>query len=213
MISYLAGKIIFKGEKFIILDVKGVGFKIFLAQKVLNKIPQKKEDLNPHTKREQGTKGAKIGAASSYYGGGVKLFCYLNVRERAFELYGFLTQKELESFETLIELPSIGPKAALEISSLGSIEKIKEALEKEDEKVIKEIFSIGKKKAQIIILELSRKIKAPPEEKKISEDEAFQALVNLGFSRQRIKDALAKLPKEIQETEKKVKEALKLLTK
>ena len=185
MISYLEGKIIFKGEKFIILDVGGVGYKVFLSQNALNKIPQQGQKL--------------------------KAFCYQNVRENAIELYGFLDQKELESFETLIDLPSIGPKAALEISSLGSIEKIKTALEKEDEKVIKEIFSIGKKKAQIIILELSRKIKAPPKEKKISEDEAFQALINLGFSRQKIKTALSKLPKEIQDPEKKVKEALKIL--
>lgn len=185
MISYLCGKIIFKGEKFIILDVKGVGFKVFLGQKALNKIPQKIDSL--------------------------KLFCYSNIRENAIELYGFLDQKELESFETLIDLPSIGPKAALEISSLGSIEKIKEALEKEDEKVIKEIFSIGKKKAQIIILELSRKIKSPPKKKDITEDETFQALLNLGFPRQKIKTALSKISKETQDPEKRVKEALKIL--
>jgi len=185
MIAFLRGKIIFKGEKFIILDVNGVGYKIFLSKKALNKIPQRAEIL--------------------------KLFCYSNIRKNAIELYGFLDQKELESFEALIGLPSIGPKAALEISSLGSIEKIKTALEKEDEKTIKEIFSIGKKKAQIIILELSRKIKTPPKEKSISEDEAFQVLTNLGFSRQKIKTALEKIPKEIQDPEKKVKEALKIL--
>lgn len=187
MIASLQGKIILKAEKFIVLDINGVGYKVFLSQGVLNKIPQEGQNL--------------------------KVFCHLNVRENALELYGFLGQKELESFETLIDLPSIGPKAALEISSLGPIEKIKEALEKEDEKVIKEIFSIGKKKAQIIILELSRKIKTPPKEKTISEDETYQALVKLGFSRQKIKEALLKIPEEIREPEKKIKEALKILGK
>lgn len=187
MISYLQGKIIFKGGKFIILDVRGIGYKVFLSQKTLNKISQQSQNL--------------------------KVFCYLNVRENALDLYGFLDQRELESFEALIELPSIGPKAALEISSLGPIEKIKEALEKEDEKVIKEIFNIGKKKAQIIILELSRKIKLPPKEKQVSEDEAYQALINLGFSRPKVKEALAKIPKDITETEKKIKGALKILGK
>jgi len=188
MISFLKGKIIFKGEKFIILNVNGVGYKIFLSQKALNKIPQKGQNL--------------------------KLFCHLNVRENALDLYGFLDQKELESFEILIDLPSIGPKAALEISSLGSIEEIREALEKEDEKVIKEIFSIGKKKAQIIILELTRKIrKVPPKEEKTTKDEAYQALLNLGFSRQKVKEALFKIPKEITDTEQKIKEALKFLGK
>ena len=187
MISCLQGKVIFREEKFIILDVNGVGYKVFLSQKTLNKISQKTDNL--------------------------KLFCYLNIKERAIELYGFLDSKGLVSFETLIDIPSIGPKAALEISSLGPIEKIKEALEKEDEKVIKEIFNIGKKKAQIIILELSRKIKASPEKKSVPEDETLQALINLGFPRQKVKDALVKIPEGIEDTEKKIKEALKILGK
>lgn len=187
MISYLRGKIILIREKFIILDVNGVGYKVFLPQKTLNKIPQKTDEL--------------------------KLFCYLNVRERALDVYGFLSQEGLESFELLIGLPSIGPKAALEISSLGPIEKIKEALEQEDEKNIKEIFGIGKKKAQIIILELSRKIKSPPKKKSTPEDETSQILINLGFPRQTIKEALTKIPEETTDIEDRVKEALKILGK
>jgi len=188
MISYLEGKIILRTERFIILEVNGIGYKVFLSQKVLNKIPQKNDNF--------------------------KLFSYLNVKEKGLELYGFPTIEELESFEILIGLPSIGPKAALEISSLGPIEKIKEALEREDEKIIKEIFNVGKKKAQIIILELSRKIKrAPSKEKPIAEDEAYQALIKLGFPRQKIKEVLSRIPKEVQEPEKKIKEALKFLGK
>ncbi len=187
MISYLEGKVIFKGEKFIILDVKGVGYKVFLSQKVLHKIPQKD--------------------------GSLKLFCYLNVKENALDLYGFSNREELEFFETLIDIRSIGPKAALEIASIAPMEKIKEAIETEDEKIVGELFQIGKKKAQILILELSRKIKAPPKEKEISEDEAFQALINLGYSRTRVKSALSKISKEIQDSERRIKEALKILGK
>ena len=185
MIYSLEGKITLKGEKLIVLEIKGVGFKVFLSQKALSKIPQKADNF--------------------------KVFCYLNVKENALDLYGFPSQEELDSFETLLGLPSIGPKAALEISSLGSIEKIKEALEKEDEKVIKDIFSIGKKKAQTIIWELSRKIKTPSNEKLVSEDEAYQALVKLGFSRPKVKEALSRIPTDIQESEKRVREALKIL--
>lgn len=187
MISFLRGKIILKREKFIILDVNGVGYKVFLSQKTLHKISQKTDDL--------------------------KLFCYLSVRERALDVYGFLDQEALESFETLIDISSIGPKAALEISSLGTIEKIKKSLEEEDEKLIKKIFNIGRKKAQIIILELSRKIKTPLKKEPISEDEAFQVLLGLGFSRQKIKDALIKIPNDIENEERKIKEALKILGK
>lgn len=185
MISFLEGKIIFKGEKFIILDVRGVGYKIFLPQKTLNKIPQKAKSL--------------------------KVFCYLNVRENSLELYGFLNQKELEFFENLIEIPSIGPKAALEISSIAEPEKIKKAIEKGEEKIIKEISKVGKKKAQLIILELSRKIKTRPKEKPLPEDEVLQALLKLGFSRQEIKEVLFKIPKKIKEPGERIKIALKFL--
>ena len=187
MISYLRGKIIFKGEKFIILDVGGVGYKVFLSKKTLLKIP-------------------KIGQS-------LKLFCFLNVRQNILDLYGFLNFEELKFFEFLDDIPSIGPKAALEISSIAPLGKVKEAIEKEDEKIIKEIFDIGKKKAQIIILELSRKIKKAMPRKKILKDETFQALINLGFSSQKVKWALSKIPKEIENTEQKIKEALKILGK
>lgn len=187
MIAYLEGKIVFKGEKFIILDVNGVGYKVFLSEKTLRKITQKD--------------------------GLLKFFCYLNVRENALNLYGFLAYTDLEFFETLIEIRSIGPKAALEIASIAPMEKMKEAIETEDEKIVGELFQVGKKKAQILILELSKKIKSAPKEKPVSEDEAFQALINLGFSRKRIKEALSKIPKEITEPDKKTKEALKLLTR
>jgi len=131
MISYLEGEIIFKGEKFIILNVNGVGYKVFLSQKALDKIAREGENL--------------------------KIFCFLNVRENLLDLYGFLSQKELEFFEILNEIPSIGPKTALEVSSIGPLGKIKEAIEKGDERIFEEIPSLGKKKAQIIILELSKR--------------------------------------------------------
>lgn len=209
MISYLEGKIIFKEEKFIILDVKGVGYKVFLSQKSLHKIPQNNKELNPVRSKKLNTSGLSSPSTSN----GVKIFCYLNVKENALDLYGFLTHQELEFFETLIDIRSIGPKAALEIASIAPMEKIKEAIEKEDEKIIKELFSFGKKKAQILILELSRKIKAPPKEKPVSEDEAFQALISLGFSRKRVKEVLSKIPKETTEPEKQIKSALKILGK
>ncbi|MDP2864400.1 MAG: OB-fold domain-containing protein, partial [bacterium] len=72
MIASLSGKIILKREKFIILDVGGVGFKVFLSRKALLKIPQEGESL--------------------------KVFCYLNVRENILDLYGFLDFEELELF-------------------------------------------------------------------------------------------------------------------
>lgn len=185
MISYLEGKIILKKEKFIVLDVNGVGYKVFLSQKTTSKLPEIGQNL--------------------------KLFCFLNVRENSLDLYGFLDIKELEFFEVLEDIRGVGPKAALEISSLGSLEKIKERIVSHDERLFEGIPGIGKKKAMTIILELSGKIKEFTKKEKPKADEAEEGLVSLGFSRQKAKDALARIPKDIKDTDERVKEALKIL--
>lgn len=187
MISYLQGEVILKKERFVILDVQGVGYKVFLSQKNLSKITENEKRL--------------------------KLFCFLNVRENLLDLYGFLTFEELEFFELLNDIPGVGPKIALEISSLGPIEEIKKAIERGDEKIFEGISGIGRKRAQAIILELSGKIKEISKVKAARADEAEEALVNLGFSRQRIRETLSKIPPETKDTESRIKEALKMLGK
>ena len=179
MISYLEGKIILKKEKFIILNVQDVGYKIFLSRITLSKIPE-------------------IGKI-------LKVFCFLNVRENALELYGFLNEKELEFFEVLDSIRGVGPKAALEISSFGPLEKI-------DEKLLEKIPGIGRKKAMAIMLELTGKIKNISL-KKSEINESEEGLVNLGFSRQDAKNVLSKVPPDIKDPEQKIKEALKILGK
>lgn len=185
MIAYLQGKIIFKKEKFIVLDVNGVGYKVFLSQKALSELPEINKIL--------------------------KVFCFLSVRENALDLYGFLDQKELEFFEILDSIRGIGPKAALEISSLGSLEAIKQKILSRDEKLFEGIPGIGRKKAMAIILELTGKIKDIVKPSVF--DEAEEGLVNLGFSRQKAKTTLSKISKDIKDPEQKVKEALKILGK
>jgi Holliday junction DNA helicase RuvA len=187
MIASLAGKVIFQGNRFIILDVNGVGYKVFLSQNTLSKIPKKQESL--------------------------KVFCFQDVRQNNLDLYGFLNQKDLEFFEFLDEIPSVGPKSALEIAHLGPLERVKEAIAKNNKKVLNEIFSVGKKKGQRIILEISREIKKVKQKKEILEDEASQALKNLGFSSKDAKEALSRVPKDIKETEQRIKIALKFLGK
>jgi len=188
MISYLDGKIIIKKDKFIILDVNGVGYQVFLSKKTLIKLPE-------------------IGEI-------VKVFCFLNVKENILDLYGFLDYKELEFFQILDNIRGVGPKAALEISSLGSLESIKERILSKDETLFSEISGIGRKKAMTIILELTGEIKDISKEKKIKEtDEAEEGLVSLGFTRKQAKDALAIASKDIKDTEQRIKAALKVLGK
>lgn len=186
MISYLEGKIILKKEKFIVLDVNGVGYKVFLSKKTLAELPEIGKNLN--------------------------IFCFLNVRENSLDLYGFLDSKELEFFEILDSIRGVGPKAALEISSLGPLEKIKERIVSQDEKLFEGIPGIGRKKAMTIILELSGKIKDIPKEKKTAKpDETEEGLISLGFSREKAKAALLRVPEDIKDTEQRIKQALKFL--
>ncbi len=187
MINYLEGQIIFKREKSIVVKTGGVGFKVFLSQKALSIIPAVGQSIN--------------------------LYCFTNVKEDAIDLYGFLNEKELEFFETVESIRGIGPKAALEISSLGSLDSIKERILNKDESVFDGIPGIGKKKAMAIILELTGKIKEVGGSTfaKASADEAEEGLVNLGFSRQQAKAALQRIAKTLP-VEERVKEALKLLS-
>lgn len=185
MISQLKGKIDFKTEKFLIVDVNGLGYKVFCSPNTFKKLPG--------------------------VGERICLFTFLYSREDTIELYGFLNHQELELFETLNDISGIGPKTAMLLASLGSLEKLKEALEKE--KIPFEIKGIGKKKMQKILLELTGKIKEISKKEFPQKDEALEALVGLGFPHQKAKAVLSRLPDEIKDTETKIKEALKILGK
>lgn len=185
MISYVSGKIILKKDKFVIIEAGGVGYKVFLSRQTLSKLSENGNDI--------------------------KLFCFQNVKEDVLDLYGFLTYDELEFFETLMDIRGVGPKSALDIASLGSLEKVKDRILKQDEKIFAGIPGIGLKKAQTIILELTGKIKLLDGQKKSSADPAQAALMGLGFSMQQAKEALAQIDPNIRDVEEKVKAALKNL--
>ncbi len=184
MIHYLRGKIIYKDDKSLILENQGAGFKIFCSPNTLKNISE---------------------------GGELKVFTHLYLREEAAELYGFLTKEELELFETLNSISGIGPKTAMMLASVGSLEKLKEIMERGE--LPQEIKGIGKKRAQKIILELTGKIKEI--KKPFDKDEidgTLDVLVSLGFSRQRAKKILSQIPTDLNQ-EERVKRALKDLGK
>ena len=87
-----------------------------------------------------------------------KLYTYLNVGEDVFDLYGFATQRELNSFRQLISVSGVGPKAALAILSVGTPESLAMAIVTGDERALTVAPGVGKKIAQRIILELKDKV-------------------------------------------------------
>lgn len=187
MISSVDGKVEFRGERFAVVDVNGVGYKIFTTQETLEKLPQK--------------------------GGEVKLWTHLYVREDALELYGFLQMAELDLFTTLIQVPGIGPKGALGVLNIAPVDTLKKAIASGDTSYLTRVSGIGRKTAEKIVLELKDKMAGrgvtvdAPELKE--EADALEALVSLGYSQREAREALSAVPQEVTSVEKRVKEALK----
>ena len=190
MISYLEGKLISKNDKYATVLVGGIGYKIFMSAEALKKIQQSDED--------------------------VKIFTYLNVREDALDLYGFLTEQEKELFEMLIMVSGVGPKSALAILALGDPAALAGAISREDIKFLTEVAGIGIKTAKKISVELKDKVAGLSfelgEDAYASSDaEAIEVLTTLGWSNKEAREALQRVPREITSAEQRVKEAMKLL--
>ncbi|OHA07168.1 MAG: Holliday junction DNA helicase RuvA [Candidatus Sungbacteria bacterium RIFCSPLOWO2_01_FULL_47_10] len=190
MISFVEGTIEFKAEKFVIINVAGIGYKVFSNPEILSKISEK--------------------------GANVKLWTHQYVREDALELYGFLHFAELELFETLITISGIGPKGALGVLEIAPVDTLKKAIASGDTSYLTRVSGIGRKTAEKIVLELKDKMLGKgvfsvdaPELRE--EADALDALVQLGYSQREAREALQKVPKEIVGTEKRLKEVLKML--
>lgn len=156
-----------------------------------------------------------------------KLYTYLHVKEDVFELYGFATEGELNSFQLLIGVSGVGPKAALAILSFNTPESLTMAIVSGNEKALTSAPGIGKKIAQRIILELKDKLTKGqftvgggeafaggvtiiPEDKI---GEASAALAVLGYNQQEIMLALKELDLEHLTLEEIIKQALKKMVK
>ncbi|MBU4360879.1 Holliday junction branch migration protein RuvA [Candidatus Parcubacteria bacterium] len=193
MISYLSGAIKYKSNKSLTLNVNGVGYEIFVSETVLEKtkIDEKKEFF-----------------ISSY------------IREDAFNLYGFESQEEKRFFELLISISGVGPKSALQTLSIAKLSEIKKAILRDDPSLLKKVSGIGTKTAERIVVELKNKLDNLP----VGKDEkvdltsggqagAFEALQSLGYLPQEIRDALRKVPSEIEIEDEIIKYILKKIGK
>lgn len=186
MIGLIKGTIELNTEKYVIIDVNGIGYKVYISGNTFKTLP---------------TKGEKV-----------KLFTHLHVREDAMELYGFLSIKELEFFELLISISGIGPKGALNILNVASVDTLKRAIVNEESSILTKVSGIGKKTAEKIILELKNKVGDEFLGEKVSADsEAIDALIGLGYQLREAREILKKVPKEVDGVENRVREALKLL--
>lgn len=198
MIAYLRGMLSFKADEYIIIDLNGVGYKVFMSRSAIDSLPDNNNEI--------------------------KVFTYMRVKEDDVSLFGFNSNEELHTFELLISVGGIGAKSAIGILSNITPSKFALAIITNDVGTLKKLQGIGPKTAQRIILELKDKIKTEEaialpnddeiEEKIINEEnqeELIQALQVLGYRRFEINAVLSKLKQT--ELEERIKEALQYLSK
>lgn len=204
MISYIRGELCDIEEQKAIVDVNGVGYGIYMPQQALSLLPPIGQQVKIHT--------------------------YLNIREDAMQLFGFLTKEDLNVFRLLIGVNGIGPKAGLNILSCLSPDELRFAVLSGDAKAISATPGIGKKTAEKLILELKDKLNiedmlehaahgSDSEDLASSTDtasntmqaEAVQALTALGYGSAESLRAVKKTSPECSSVEDILKEALKFL--
>ena len=192
MISLLSGTIAEFTDKYIVIDVQGLGYKVFVTNDSLHSLKKAKN---------------------------VKIWTHLAVRENALDLYGFTSRKERDFFELLITVSGIGPKSALNILSLIAAESLANAIQSGSTTHLVKVSGIGKKTAEKIVLELKDKLGSLHEEGgkaftagMSSDADTIEALRSLGYSSDEAREALKNIDKNITDTGAKVKAALKILT-
>ena len=173
MIAHLSGELALSGDRWVVIDVHGVGYQVQVTQPALQQLAGTRET--------------------------VKLYTHMAVREDAITLYGFLHPGELEMFRVLIGVTGIGPQIAMNILSQIGIGEFAIAVLNEDEKALTRISGIGSKGAKRLILELRDKMKKISEALPKGEagagsmavHDAVSALVSLGFSEKDSRDAVS----------------------
>lgn len=199
MISYIRGELADIQEDKVIVDVGGVGYGVYMTSKAMAKLPPIGEQVKIHT--------------------------YLNVREDAMQLFGFLGKDDLQVFRLLLGVSGIGPKGGLGILSALSADDLRFAVMASDVKAISAAPGIGKKTAEKLIIELKDKLKVEDmlehvvgsvdsQEAQFGagsiQSEAVQALVALGYGSTEALRAVRAVPeKETMQVEELLKAALK----
>jgi holliday junction DNA helicase RuvA len=188
MIAGVKGIITAIGANWVIIDVGGVSFQVFLPTSTLGKL--------------------------SGVGQEAKLHTHLHVREDNLTLYGFSSAGELMLFETLITVKGIGPKLGLAMLSAMEVEQLTMAIARGDANLLTAVPGIGKKTAERIVLELKEKVGGTwmltqDMDAVRGNSEVVAALTSLGYSVAEATRAVGSLPSSAQiSLEEKIKLAL-----
>ena len=198
MFAYIKGSLEMKSNGYIVIDINGLGYKVFMSQNNID----------------------TIGELHNI----IKVFTYVKVREDDISIYGFKTQEELKMFELLISVSGVGAKSALVMLSCIEPSDFAIAVISNDVKVLTKVPGIGNKSAQRIILELKDKLKEEQLEEKLKDsskklkdnseniNEAISGLMVLGYSKKDIEKAFEHLDIDNLSIEDLIKKGLILLS-
>lgn len=198
MFAYIKGSLEMKSSEYIVIDINGLGYKIFMSQNNID----------------------SIGELHNI----IKVFTYVKVREDDISIFGFKTQEELKMFELLISVSGVGAKSALVMLSCIEPSDFAIAVISNDVKVLTKVPGIGNKSAQRIILELKDKLKEEQLEEKLKDsskrlkdnneniNEAISGLMVLGYSKKDIEKAFEHLDIDNLSIEDLIKKGLILLS-
>ena len=185
MIISLSGTVLHCEPHWLILEVDGIGYQVMISTQV-------HVSLNSQ----------------------LRLYCSHQVREDSEQLYGFLTLAERTLFELLLTVSGVGPKSALGILGIGSVDRIQAAIIIGDPTLFESVSGIGKKAAAKIIVELKTKIGGVGDLLPIeagADSDLLGALESLGYRRAEIMLILGDLPTDLKTISEKVRWALKQL--
>ncbi|MEK7195476.1 MAG: Holliday junction branch migration protein RuvA [Patescibacteria group bacterium] len=190
MIYTISGKLTKKGPNLIVVEVGGLGFKVFANERTIKNLP--------------------------VVGSDISLFSFLYLREQGPELYGFLSAEELGLFELLNTISGVGPKVAISILDIADLKSLAAAIKEGRPDLLTRASGVGRKTAERIVLELRNKVQSEMSEiavKKMESDvDLAETLIGLGYRRDEAKSALAKVEDGVVNIEDRLKAALRILS-
>jgi len=201
MIASLTGRLAFKAPTYLVLDVHGVGYEVFIPLSTYYGLPNLSESIS--------------------------LSVHTHVREDAIQLFGFLTSQEKDAFVLLTSVSGVGPKLALSVLSALPVSDLVSAIQSGDVEKLTTVPGIGNKSASRLVLELKDKVEklypglaptsdSPRQGEDATFDDALSALVNLGYRPQDAKEALKQVKKSNAESivlKDMIRESLKELAR
>jgi Holliday junction DNA helicase RuvA len=201
MIASLTGRLAFKAPTYLVLDVHGVGYEVFIPLSTYYGLPSLSESIS--------------------------LSVHTHVREDAIQLFGFLTSQEKDAFVLLTSVSGVGPKLALSVLSALPVSNLVSAIQSGDVEKLTTVPGIGNKSASRLVLELKDKVEklhpglasaseSPRQGEDATFDDALSALVNLGYRPQDAKEALKQVKKSNAESivlKDMIRESLKELAR